>query len=873
LDAPTTRSGAGLRVIPYLWVPALFIAVGLLADFLQLVGAAFAYVIAVLVCLTLRSPLLPLIVAATATPAAASSYFLSHALGVRPIFVVAVRIAMVWITALLVSRELRQAAARERTQDDLRDARRLAAEKLSEIETLYGIAPVGMMVLDRRLRCIRMNEKMAQLMGVRAEAALGRQLRDFLPAELAGLLEPTARHVFESGQGVENVEAAVGTGTGSSQWLLGFHPWTSSGEVHGVQAIVQDVTERRHIEQARSQIKSTLDLALQAGRAGTFDWDIRNDVNLWSDQLLELYGIRPEEFGQKRADWGAAVLAEDRAQALAALERSLRSGRFEAEFRIVRRDTGELRWMHGAGQVFFEDESPVRMVGINVDITEQKRIEAALATRTEELRRTFDATPTGLARCSRDLRYLSANTGYARIIGIPVEGIVGYGIADVLGTEAFEAMRPHIGAVLGGQSVEYESSIVSRSSGPRLLQTAFTPWREPDGTVSGWIASVTDVTARQAAEEKLRTANRQKDEFLAMMAHELRNPLAPIRNVAELLGRRLESQPDAAPLLAILHRQSDQLTRLVDDLLDVSRISQGRINLRMQSIDIAVVLDQAVETIRPLVAEKSHQLRIRKPLFPVYVNGDTARLVQSLGNVLHNAAKYTDAGGEIDVDIQQSAGEVRIAVRDSGTGIAPDLLPNVFDLFVQSPRTLDRSEGGLGIGLTVVKQLVQMHGGTVLAQSEGQGRGSTFTLCLPSAPPPGPATTREVRVKAAPRRILVVDDNRDAADSLAIILRLEGHEVSTAYGARAALDVAQKLTPEVVLLDIGLPVMDGYEVARRLLARADGPAPRVIALTGYGQSEDRTRALAAGFAGYLTKPVDHDVLNQMIADEPRERRA
>ena len=240
----------------------------------------------------------------------------------------------------------------------------------------------------------------------------------------------------------------------------------------------------------------------------------------------------------------------------------------------------------------------------------------------------------------------------------------------------------------------------------------------------------------------------------------------------------------------------------------------------------------------------------------MYVNGDLARLVQSLGNILHNAAKYTDPGGEIEVDVEESKGDVTMAVRDSGSGIAPDLLPTVFDLFVQSRRTLDRSEGGLGIGLTVVKQLIQLHGGSVGAASAGVGRGTTVTVHLPTVQPASAPDRENAPSTAPPRRILVVDDNQDAADSLAMMLQREGHEVSTAYSASGALSAAEQHKPEVVFLDIGLPQIDGHEVARRLRAQYGSACPCLIALTGYGQPEDRARALAAGFAAHLTKPID-----------------
>ncbi|MBV9725124.1 MAG: response regulator, partial [Gammaproteobacteria bacterium] len=439
-------------------------------------------------------------------------------------------------------------------------------------------------------------------------------------------------------------------------------------------------------------------------------------------------------------------------------------------------------------------------------------------------------------------------------------------IIEVMGREGLEKIRPYVDRVLAGESVEYEISVPFSTSGTRFLHVAYAPWKEMDGSVSGWVASITDVTARYEAEEKLKAAGRHKDEFLAMLGHELRNPLAPIRNAGELLERLLGHHAQAEVPLAILRRQTRQLTRLVDDLLDVARISEGQIHLKKETIAIGVVLDHAVETIQPLVQEKSHRLNIRKPFAAVYVNGDSARLVQSLGNILHNAAKYTDPGGEIEVQVEESNGQVKIAVRDSGSGIAPDLLPTVFDLFVQSRRTLDRADAGLGIGLTVVKQLIHLHGGSVSAYSAGVGHGTTVTVHLPTVQ----AAIAPDREKAPPsigrrRRILVVDDNQDAANSLAMMLELEGHDVSAAYSASGALSAAEQLRPEVVFLDIGLPQMDGHEVARRLRAQFGSACPCLIALTGYGQPEDRARALTAGFAAHLTKPIGPQQWRQVLS--------
>ena len=536
---------------------------------------------------------------------------------------------------------------------------------------------------------------------------------------------------------------------------------------------------------------------------------------------------------------------------------------YTLEKRYLRRDGGVVWVVLAVALMRNADGTPLQFISTVHDVTDRKRAEAALAARTDELRQTLNSTAIGLTRCGRDLRFVAANPAYAQIAGRPLQQVIGHTIVEVIGQESFDRIRPYIERALAGESVEYEIEVDLTAAGKRVLHVAYTPWREADGSISGWVASIMDVTARRRAEEKVHAANRQKDQFLAMLGHELRNPLAPIRTASDLLNRIVGSQPEAQAPLAILDRQTLQLARLVDDLLDVSRIAQGLISLKEDDVEIGIVIDQAVETVKPLVHEKSHQLSIHKPFSALHVRGDAARLVQAIGNLLHNAAKYTEDGGQIDVTVSKIDGEVVVAVRDSGSGIAPELLPHVFDLFVQSDRTLDRSQGGLGVGLTVVRKLVEMHHGTIVAESVGVGHGSTFTVRLPYIEASRSEVTQADHRLPPPQRILIVDDNVDAAESLAMLLRLDGHETATVFSGAEALRAVEELKAELVFLDIGLPGMDGYEVARRLRMSQSIECPRLIALTGYGQAADRDRALAAGFAAHLTKPVDLQLLREV----------
>ena len=368
--------------------------------------------------------------------------------------------------------------------------------------------------------------------------------------------------------------------------------------------------------------------------------------------------------------------------------------------------------------------------------------------------------------------------------------------------------------------------------------------------------------ALRAAEDALRNADRRKDEFLAMLAHELRNPLAPIRTASELLARLLPLDPKTQAIVAILKRQAIQLTRLVDDLLDVSRITQGRIQLQRRPLELAPILAQAMESVAPLLREKRHKVVVTACAEQLFVNGDGARLIQCIANLLTNAAKYTDSAGEIRVELRAEQSSAVIVVADNGVGISHDLLPRIFELFVQSERSLDRSEGGLGIGLSVVQRLVEMHDGQVAATSAGPGLGSTFEMRLPTVAAPQEGRKKSSRRAVPPQRVLVVDDNVDAATSLAGFLQLDGHQVEAVYSGKGALDAIATFDPDVVLLDIGLPEMDGYEVAQRI--RAGGSRVRLIALTGYGQAEDIARTRSAGFDAHLVKPVDSVALERSL---------
>jgi PAS domain S-box-containing protein len=466
----------------------------------------------------------------------------------------------------------------------------------------------------------------------------------------------------------------------------------------------------------------------------------------------------------------------------------------------------------------------------------------------------------------------SWNRGAERVLGYTAEEVVGRHVSMLFPPEQSEDVELILGRIRRGEKVDHYETRRRRKDG-RIIDVSISvsPIRDDEGRIIGASKIGRDVTQQKRAEEERREADRRKDEFLAMLAHELRNPLSSISNAVQLFGRA-GAEADLPWAKDVVHRQVRHLARLIDDLLDVSRISRGKIALRLEPVDLAPILADAVETVRPLLEERSHELSLSIASGGLRLVADAARLEQVLVNLLANAAKYTEAGGKIALSARREGGEVVVVVRDTGIGIAPELLPRIFELFVQGDRSAARSEGGLGIGLTLVQKLVQMHGGDVTAASEGPGAGSAFTVRLPALDQPGPRAPApraplagSVRRRA---RVLVVDDNADNARGLELFLQLLGDDVRVAFDGASAVEAARAHRPEIVLLDIGLPGMDGYEVVRRLRAEEFGKDALIIAVSGYGQPDDLRRSREAGFDHHLVKPIDFDALMTLFALQP-----
>jgi two-component system CheB/CheR fusion protein len=514
---------------------------------------------------------------------------------------------------------------------------------------------------------------------------------------------------------------------------------------------------------------------------------------------------------------------------------------------------------------------------VQAEVVERKRAEEAARQSEERFRMMADTVPDIIFTFHPDGSTDYVSPRFYEYTGLPPGGAEGFGWERSLHPDDAEATRVQWAkSCETGSPFEIKYRFRAADGTYRWFIGRARPIFDDQGRIVKWFGSCTEIDDLVRADEALKEADRRKDEFLAMLAHELRNPLAPIRNAVQIMKAPAANDSVRVQARGLLERQVEHLVRLIDDLLDVSRITRGKIQLRKEPVALADVVSRAVETSRPLIDERRHQLTVELPSEPVFLDADITRLSQVLANLLNNAGKYTEEGGQIWLTAECVGGEAVIKVRDTGMGITPEILPRVFDLFTQADRSLDRSQGGLGIGLTLVRSLVQMHGGTVQAFSDGSGLGSEFVVRLPTlttaVPQESPNGDGPVHVAdGPPRRILVVDDNVDAAESLAMLLRASGHEVLAVHEGRTAIESMQTFRPEVVLLDIGLPVMNGYEVARRLQEEGDGAEVMLVALTGYGQEEDRSRSHAAGFDHHLVKPVDLEALLELLASAGRAK--
>jgi PAS domain S-box-containing protein len=757
--------------------------------------------------------------------------------------------------------------------------------RAAELEAIYETAPVGIMVgEDPECRVITANRALAEMLkmpfgenisksSVDAEHLTYTVWKDGevvpaeqLPMQRAAILGIEVRD--------EVFDVLRGDGSRITVLVNASPVRDGSGAITGAVGIAADITCLRAAEEARRESEQRFarfmqhlpGLAWIKDRAGRYVYANDFAVSAFQVRREALYGktdddvFPPVTAAQFRENDRQALVASTGMQTVELLEHS--DG-------IVHHSLVSKFPIPGP------DGAPAWIGGMAIDITE--RLQAADSLRASERRFRFALSNGAVTVFEQDLdlRYTWA---YTHDPAFPQQ-VLGRTDLELLpeggGPELTCLKRQVIESGRGAR----RTVRVSLPAGVRYYDLLVEPRHDGTGQIVGVGGALLDVTAQKLVEESLKDAGRRKDEFLATLAHELRNPLAPIANSMELLRFFGPRDPDTQEAHDIIDRQVRQLTRLVDDLLDVARVSRGKINLRRRLIDLASVVEQAVETSRPLIAAAGHELVVSLPTVPLLVEGDLTRLAQAIGNLLNNAAKYINGPGRITLEATREDHWARIAVLDSGIGISPGDLTRIFDLFAQVETGADRAHGGLGIGLTLVKSLLALHGGTVEAQSDGPGRGSTLIVRLPLAalPPPGEGSgshdERATHPVSSRCRILIVDDNVDAAESLARLLHRAGNDVVTAHDGRAALQTAASSRPDLMLVDLGMPGMSGYDVARRIRQEPELAETCLVAVTGWGQPEDWARARDAGFDHHLVKPVDFGTLRSLLNRRAEARHA
>jgi PAS domain S-box-containing protein len=622
-------------------------------------------------------------------------------------------------------------------------------------------------------------------------------------------------------------------------------------------------------QQALAESEERLRLATDASEIAFWDVNVPDGSLVWQPGLRTMFGITTDE-ALSMDDFFAGVHPDDRemvARAFAAACDPQRRAQFNVEYRTVGRDDGLIRWVAAKGRGLFDDAGRcVRANGTAMDITSRKTAELAMEV-------ALEASRTGTFHWNIQDNRLTWDDALDRLFGLrPGEAVrsLDQFIALVHPDDRAEVIRRCERCRDEGADFDMEFRVVYPDGSLHWLYDRGRTFLDPMGRAKTMTGACVDITDYVRSREALKLADRQKDDFLATLAHELRNPLAPLRTGLHLLRNFKDGLPgQAGQVLGIMQRQLDHMVRLVDDLLDVARIQQGKILLRKDPLSLHAVLEQALEGVQALLDAQGHEVVWDGVDPALIVMGDPTRLVQVVGNLLNNAAKYTPRGGRVMLRGDEAAepGMLLIEVADTGIGIPSDMLEHVFDRFTQVQQHLDRAQGGLGVGLSVVKGLVEMHGGRVVAESAGPDAGSLFRVWLPRADLPKPVEAAPPASPAAieRRRVLVVDDNRDAAETMAMVLEMSGHEVLLAHDGLTAVEMVRQHDPAVVFLDIGMPGMNGYETAVLLRALPGAQARMLVALTGWGSEADQARSLAAGFDLHLTKPVDIDKVQQLLA--------
>ncbi len=643
------------------------------------------------------------------------------------------------------------------------------------------------------------------------------------------------------------------------------------GRVIGVVLVFRDVTERKLAEKSARFLASIVESSDDA----IIGKDVNGIITSWNPAAERLYGYSAAEVvGRPVAILAPLERADEMPSILARIKRGERVDHFDTVRRA--KDGRLLPISLTVSPIRNEDGLIIGASKIARDISERRQAEEVLQQEKERLHATLNGIGDAVivtdaeSRCTLMNPVAQGLTGWKdEATGRPLEDvfrIINEQTRQPVSSPVSRALSQGLVVGLANHTV-----LIAKDGTERPIDDSAAPIRDSHGHVFGCVLVFRDVTERRRMEQSLKDADRRKDEFLATLAHELRNPLAPVRNAVELLSQAGDDPSVREEAHRMMQRQLGHMVRLIDDLMDISRVTSGKLQLRKERVELATTVQSAVEETRPLIEASAHELTVNLPPEPLFLDADPTRLSQVFSNLISNAAKYTDKGGHIWVTAERRDGDISVSVRDTGIGIPAEHLAHIFEMFSQVTPALDRSNGGLGIGLALVRGLVELHGGTVGARSAGLGMGSEFIIRLPvlesriEASAERPADGQVKPQSGLKRRILVVDDNADSATSLALLLRRMGHEIETAHDGLEAVQAAAAFRPQVVLLDIGLPKMNGYEAAKLIRKQPSQERVAIIALTGWGQERDKQRAYEAGIDHHLTKPVEHATLEKLLA--------
>jgi PAS domain S-box-containing protein len=642
------------------------------------------------------------------------------------------------------------------------------------------------------------------------------------------------------------------------------------------------ILERRLLEERLQLVQTRLDLAMKASALGIFDWDIHTNELFWTPETYYIHDTTPESFSPSYEGWRELLPTEDLRVIEQLLEKTFKEKeRYYRSSYHVRTKGGEIRWIESLGEVIYDDNGrPVRLIGTAQDCSERVRAQEQIARDRRRLELALEAGELGFWDWNIATGEVQFGGEWAHMLGYELSEIEPHVRAweQLVHPDDMPAIQVALQRHMEGSAPVYETEHrLKHKNGSWIwvLDRGRIVERDETGNPTRAIGIHANITLQRSIQEQLSEADRRKDEFLATLAHELRNPLAPIRTGLAIMKRDPSSQA-ASQAREIMERQLSHMVRLIDDLLDVSRITLGRLRLKKEKVSVRTILEMAVEASKPAIEAGHHTLTYTIPEQEIVMYADPTRLAQTVSNLLNNAAKYTPDHGRIDLRVGLSHSDIEIVVEDNGLGIPREMQDKVFQLFGQINRTLDRAQGGLGIGLALVRNLIELHGGTVTASSEGPGKGSTFTILLPHSLITSTTTHTEQRSQEVPqgskRKILIVDDNVDAAQSLSMLAELLGHATALAYTGPEALAKFSEFKPEVIFLDIGLPGMSGFEVAQSIKASHPIPPPYVVAVTGWGTEETKQKARAAGFDEHLTKPVEIAAVERILAGRDMETR-